>query len=81
MKDLSCFKDESFDLELTEAERKRYTDKGEPLAFGHSFEDQIVGQIAAGFAIMGFYEDRWTPDKAPLSALMPCFVATRALKA
>ncbi|MFL5812780.1 MAG: class I SAM-dependent methyltransferase [Bdellovibrionia bacterium] len=68
------------DLDLTEEERKRYTDKGEPLAFGHTLEDQIGGQIAAGFSITGFYEDKWSPDKSPLSALMSCFGATRALK-
>lgn len=69
------------DLDLTEAERKRYSDKGEPLCFGHTFEDQIGGQIAAGFAITGFYEDKWDLKNSPLSAKMNCFVATRALKA
>jgi SAM-dependent methyltransferase len=68
------------DLDLTEEERKRYTDKGEPLAFGHTLEDQIGGQIAAGFLITGFYEDKWSPEKSPLSVLIPCFGATRALK-
>ncbi|WP_206026120.1 class I SAM-dependent methyltransferase [Roseimicrobium sp. ORNL1] len=69
------------DLELTEEERRRYTDSGEPLGFGHTLEDQIGGQIAAGFSITGFYEDAWAPEKHPLSAKMPCYVATRALKA
>lgn len=32
-------------------------DKNEPLCFGHSLEDQIKGQIDAGFLITGFYED------------------------
>ena len=26
--------------------------------WGHSIEDQIQGQISAGFAIIGFYEDK-----------------------
>jgi SAM-dependent methyltransferase len=68
------------DLDLTEEERRRYTDAGEPLAFGHTLEDQIGGQIAAGFSITGYYEDRASPEKSPLSAMMPCFAATRASK-
>jgi hypothetical protein len=68
------------DLDLSEEERKRYTDANEPLAFGHSLEDQIGGQIKAGFAITGFYEDRWTPDINPLSKLMDLYCATKAEK-
>ena len=68
------------ELSLSEEERKRYIDKGEPLAFGHTLEDQIGGQIAAGFSIIGFYEDKWSVEKNPLSSMMSCFAATRALK-
>lgn len=68
------------DLQLTEAERRRYTDAGEPVAFGHTMEDQIGGQTDAGFFITGFYEDKWTPEMSPVSVLIPCFAATRALK-
>ena len=52
--------------------------KGEPLEFGHSLDDQIGGQIDAGFVIMGFYEDRWPGQ--PLDKYMPMFMATRAVK-
>lgn len=65
---------------LTEEERKRYTDKGEPLAFGHTLEDQIGGQIDAGFSIAGFYEDSWTEANGPIHSYLNCFIATRALK-
>lgn len=65
---------------LTDEERKRYTDKGEPLAFGHTLEDQIGGQIHAGFVITGFYEDSWTQEAGLIHKLMSCFIATRALK-
>jgi SAM-dependent methyltransferase len=54
---------------------------GEPLEFGHTLEDQIGGQIVAGFAITGFYEDRYRerePD--PISRYIDTFVATRAVK-
>ena len=42
---------------LTPEELERFTAPGEPLEFGHTLEDQIGGQIDAGFIITGFYED------------------------
>jgi SAM-dependent methyltransferase len=64
---------------LTDEERRRYTDAGEPLAFGHTLEDQIGGQTDAGFVIAGFYGDKHIDDDV-VSRFMPCFGATRALK-
>ena len=56
----------------------RQVEKGEPLEFSHTLEDQIGGQIEAGFAIVGFYEDRHRDD--PIAARMPTYIATRAIK-
>src|SRR5919106_2021817 len=53
-------------------------ERGEPLEFSHTLEEQIGGQIRAGFLISGFYEDRHRDD--PIAAFMPTFVATRAIK-
>ncbi|HEX5700408.1 MAG TPA: class I SAM-dependent methyltransferase [Rubrobacter sp.] len=53
-------------------------ERGEPLEFSHTLEEQIGGQIRAGFLISGFYEDRYRDD--PIAAYMPTFVATRAIK-
>jgi SAM-dependent methyltransferase len=61
-----------------EEERRRKIDGGEPLEFSHTLEDQIGGQIEAGFLIAGFYEDRHRDD--PIAAHMPTFIATRAIK-
>ena len=68
-------------ISLSEQEKKEYTEKGWPLEFSHTLEDQIGGQIDAGFLIAGFYEDRYE-DKAndPLSAYTATFIATRAIK-
>src|SRR5687768_15909118 len=63
---------------LTDAERRRYTDKNEPLCFGHTLTDQIGGQLDAGFVLTGFYEDGG-PWRA-LAAYTPCSIATRAVK-
>lgn len=64
---------------LTEAERSRYTDKGEPLSFGHTLEDQIGGQLEAGFVLTGFFEDRGLADD-PLRPWFAGYAATRARK-
>lgn len=72
----------SDEKDLTPEELQAFQDKAEPLAFGHSLDDQIGGQIDAGFAITGFYEDRWSKEKgvAALSERIALFVATRASK-
>jgi SAM-dependent methyltransferase len=63
---------------LTEAERRKYTDKTEPLVYGHTLEDLLGGQLAAGFVLTGLYEDA-DPDR-PLARVIPSFMATRAVK-
>jgi len=56
-------------------------DQGTPLEFGHTLEDQIGGQLDAGFTLTGFYEDRYgDPDADPLSRFMATFIATRSIK-
>ena len=63
---------------LTDDERRRYTDKDEPLSFGHSLEDQIGGQLRAGFVLTGFFED--SMREHPLGRYLPTTIATRAVK-
>jgi SAM-dependent methyltransferase len=62
----------------SEEELGRQMEKGEPLEFSHTLEEQIGGQTEAGFLISGFYEDRHRDD--PIADFMPTFVATRAIK-
>lgn len=69
------------DLEsLSEEERRKYTDNNEPLAFGHTLEQQIGGQTAAGFVISGFYEDYWSDEATALNKYAPTYIATKAVK-
>lgn len=63
---------------LTDAERAAYLDDMQPLEFGHTLEDQIGGQVDAGFAITGFYEDVW--PGIVLNEYTPTYIATRAIK-
>jgi SAM-dependent methyltransferase len=63
---------------LTDDERRRYVDNGEPLCFGHTLDDQIGGQLDAGLALTGFYEDGGLEWK--LTEYIACFIATRAVR-
>ena len=63
---------------LSEPELRRYTERGEPLCFGHTLADQIGGQLDAGLVLTGFYEDGGEDWK--LTEYIPCFAATRAVK-
>ena len=66
---------------LPESTLKQRMANHEPMEFSHSLDDQIGGQIAAGFVITGFYEDRQVPDDTdPLPLYMPTCIATRAVK-
>ena len=66
--------------DLRDDERAELMEAKEPMGFGHSLDDQIGGQIAAGFLINGFFEDTWPVKEDPLSKYISAFGATRALK-
>lgn len=63
---------------LAPASLEKLRAAGWPLEFGHTLEDQIGGQIQAGFIITGFYEDR--DVRSVLDDFMPVYIATRAAK-
>jgi SAM-dependent methyltransferase len=66
------------DLALPPDELARRLEIDPTLNFGHSLDDQLGGQIDAGFAIVGFYEDRLPGTRS--SDFLPTFIATRARK-
>lgn len=65
-------------LSADQLDRKRR--EREALEFSHSLDDQIGGQLAAGFLVAGFYEDRWSDAATALNAYMPSSMATLAIK-
>lgn len=68
-------------IDLDEFERKKRLANKEPMEFSHTLDDQIGGQIDAGFVITGFYEDRQEQeDKDPVALYMATCIATRAVK-
>ena len=69
------------DLKDLEEEKKNSIIKqGIALEFGHTLEQQIGGQLNAGFIILGLYEDYWDDRSTPLHKYMPSFMATLAIK-
>ena len=64
---------------LPQEELKALIEAGEPLVFAHSLEDLLGGQIAAGFRLVGFYEDNWGGQEAIDKHFKSSF-ATRAEK-
>jgi hypothetical protein len=54
--------------------------RSRPLAFGHTLQDQIGGQLDAGLVLAGFYEDAHL-EGSMLNDWLPTFAATRAIKA
>lgn len=67
---------------LTEEQRQQVVvQPGQPLEFGHTLEDQIGGQLDAGFLIYGFFEDRFQQEEAdPISEFLPTLIATRSIR-
>ncbi|NJD57869.1 MAG: SAM-dependent methyltransferase [Anaerolineales bacterium] len=62
---------------LTEEQRQREFGEDSPLEFSHSLEEQIGGQLQAGFRLLDIYEDG---QNSPLGKFMPGYIATRAVK-
>lgn len=64
---------------LRDDERARLLKPDEPLCFGHSLEDQIGGQLEAGFVLAALYEDVHLEGDMT-APYFPGFLATRALR-
>ena len=69
------------DIEHLDNKRKQdLLDKKIALEYSHSLDDQIGGQIKAGFVISGFYEDWWDDEATLVNKYSPTFIATKATK-
>lgn len=67
---------------IDEDERQAFIEAEEALEFGHSLQDQIGGQLDAGFLIAGMYEDveHALASGRTISNYVPTLMATRAIK-
>ena len=74
-----CHKIPYSDLTSLSSEQKQgLLDDEEPFCFGHTLTDQLGGQVEAGLAITGLFEDCWS--EWPISDYIPTFIATKATK-
>ncbi|QTN00969.1 methyltransferase domain-containing protein [Sediminibacillus dalangtanensis] len=65
--------------QLPEGEVEDYIRSNQTIEYAHTMEEQIQGQIDAGFAIMGFYEDDFGGTRV-LDQYIKTFIATKAVK-
>ncbi len=63
---------------LSPEKLQQLMDEGLPLEWSHSLDEQIGGQLAAGFVLTGFYEDM--DPSSVLADYIPSYIATRAVK-
>lgn len=72
----------SDERDLSEETLQRFREEKEPLGFGHTLEDQLGGQTAAGLAIVDIFEDTWEGAEwvKELSDRINLFIATRSRK-
>lgn len=64
---------------LAAEERSQRYGAETPLEFSHTFSDQIGGMLTAGLHLTDLYED--IDPGEPISAFLPSYMATRAVKA
>jgi SAM-dependent methyltransferase len=62
---------------LSEEDRRQEFSEDSPLEFSHSLEEQIGGQLEAGFQLTDLYEDK---QNTLLGKYLPAYIATRAIK-
>jgi len=67
-------------LKMPKERREQMIQNGEGIQFSHSLEEQIGGQLQAGFTLVSLYEDRDRPGDSILREYMPQYMATRARK-
>jgi SAM-dependent methyltransferase len=66
-----------FDATQISEEQRRRLFGDDPLEFSHTLNEQLGGQLEAGFLLAGMYEDQMS---TPVGKYIPGYFATRAVK-
>jgi SAM-dependent methyltransferase len=66
-----------FDATHINEEQRQRLFGDDPLEFSHTLQEQIGGQLEAGFLLAGMYEDQMS---TPVGKYIPGYFATRAVK-
>lgn len=75
-----CLPYSESDPERLTPARRRAIEGGEAMEFSHSLDALMGGQLAAGFHIIGFYEDWWEDEETSLNRFTPTSMAIRAVR-
>ena len=67
-------------LRGSQEELRRMVEQGEGVQFSHSLEEQLGGQLKAGFLLRDLYEDRDPEGSCLLRDYAPQYIATLAEK-
>lgn len=67
-------------LKAPREEYRRMVENDECIQFSHSLEEQLGGQLEAGFILTALFEDRNREGDGMLREYAPQFIATRAVK-
>lgn len=59
---------------------QRMAENYEGIQFSHSMEEQLGGQLKAGFILTDLYEDRDREGGSAIREYAPQYMATRAVK-
>lgn len=65
---------------LPQEQRDKLTQEGLAFVFGHTLQQQMGGQLAAGFILTDLYEDDWDNKTTPLNQYTAVHLATLARK-
>lgn len=64
---------------LAKEDLDKFINNNEPLMFGHSWTEQIGGQLKAGFVMTAMYEDDWGTSHI-FDSYFPGFMAIKTIK-
>lgn len=67
-------------LKASKEEYERMVEQHEGIQFSHTMEEQIDGQLQAGFQLTALFEDRDRPGSGLLREYAPQYIATRSVK-
>lgn len=67
-------------IEMPEAKREAMIADGDGIQFSHTLEEQIGGQLKAGFILIDLYEDRDREGGSEIGRYYPQYIATSAIK-
>lgn len=67
-------------LKMPKERYERMASNYEAIQFSHSMEEQLGGQLKAGFTLIDLYEDRDREGGAAIREYAPQYMATRAIK-